>query len=89
MIDLTDVLKREYGAAEKCHICLKEFHDPEKRKVTDHCRYMGLYHAVTHNTDNIKYQIPDYNSIVFYKLSGYDTHLSIKELGKKFSLGKV
>ena len=50
---------------------------------------MGLYQAVTHNIDNIKYQIPDYNSIVFYKLSDYDTHLSIKELGKKFSLGKV
>ena len=25
MIRLTDVLKREHEAAEKCHICLKEF----------------------------------------------------------------
>ena len=25
MIKLTDVLKREHEAAEKCHICLKEF----------------------------------------------------------------
>ena len=25
MTKLTDVLKREHEAAEKCHICLKEF----------------------------------------------------------------
>ena len=35
---LTGVLKREHEAAEKCHICLKEFNNPEDRKVRDHCR---------------------------------------------------
>ena len=25
MTELTDMLKREHEAAEKCHICLKEF----------------------------------------------------------------
>ena len=43
MIKLTDVLKRELEAAEKCHICLKEFNDPWNRKVRDHCHYIGLY----------------------------------------------
>ena len=43
MIELTDVLKREHKAAEKCHICLKEFNDPRNRKVRDHCHYTGLY----------------------------------------------
>ena len=33
MIELTDVLKRKYGTAEKCHICFKEFNDPENRKI--------------------------------------------------------
>ena len=36
MIKLSDVLKREHEAAEKCHICLKEFNDPRNRKVRDH-----------------------------------------------------
>ena len=36
MIKLTDVLKREHKAAEKCHICLKEFNDPRNRKARDH-----------------------------------------------------
>ena len=43
MTRLTDVQKREHEAAEKCHICLKEFNDPRNRKVRDHCHYTGLY----------------------------------------------
>ena len=27
MTELTDILKREHEAAEKCRICLKEFND--------------------------------------------------------------
>ena len=42
MTGLTDVLKREHKAAEKCHICLKEFNDPKNKKVRDHCLYTGL-----------------------------------------------
>ena len=42
MTRLTDVLKREHEAAEKCHICLKEFNDPRNRKVRHHCHYTGL-----------------------------------------------
>ena len=43
MIKLTNVLKREHEAAERCHICLKEFNDPNNKKVRDHCYYTGLY----------------------------------------------
>ena len=43
MIELTDVLKREHKAAEKCHICLKEFNYPKNRKVRYHCHYTGLH----------------------------------------------
>ena len=40
---LTDVLKREHKAAEKCHICLKEFNYLKNRKVRYHCHYTGLH----------------------------------------------
>ena len=31
MTRLIDESKREHEAAEKCHICLKEFNDPKKK----------------------------------------------------------
>ena len=81
MAKLTDVQKREHEAAEKCHICLKEFIDPRNRKVRDHCCYTGLYQGVAYNNCNLKYRIPDNNP----NLSGYNAHLFIKELGRRFN----
>ena len=53
--------------------------------VGDHCHYIGLYRGAACNNCNLKYQIPDHIPIVFHNLSGYDTHLLIKELGKRFN----
>ena len=47
MTELTDVLKREQEAAEMCHICLKEFNNPEGRKVRDHC------HCTVYNEEQL------------------------------------
>ena len=85
MIGLTDALKREHKAAEKCHIWLKEFNESENKKVRDHCHYTGLYRGAAHNNCNLKYRIPDHIPIVFHNLSGYDAHLFIKELGRRFN----
>ena len=85
MTELTDALKREHEAAEKCHICLKEFNNPEDRNVRDHCHYTGSYRGAAHNNCNLKDRIPDHIPIVFHSLGGYDAHLFIKELGKKFN----
>ena len=79
------MLKREQKAAEKCHICLDKFNDPRNKKVRDHCHYSGEYWGAGHNNCNLKYKIPDHIPIVFHNLSGYDAHLFIKELGKKFN----
>ena len=89
MTKLTDVLKREHEAAEKCHICLKEFNDPRNRKVRDHCHYTGLYRGEAHKNCNLKYKIRDHIPIVFHSLSGYDAHLFIKELGKRFNKNDI
>ena len=81
MTKLTDVLKTEHKAVEKCHICLKEFNDPRNRKARNHCHYTGLYRGVAHNNCNLNYLIPDYIPIELHNLSGYDAHLFIKEGG--------
>ena len=89
MKELTDALKREHRAAEKCNICLKEFNDPRNRKVRDHCHYISLYRRAADNNCNLKYRIPDYIPIVFHNLSGYDAHLFIKELGRRFNKNDI
>ena len=89
MTKLTHVLKGEYEAAEKCHICLKEFNDPKNKKVRDHCHYTSLYRGAAHNNCNLKYRIPDHIPIVFHNLSGYDAHLFIKELGRRFNKNDI
>ena len=81
----TDESKREHETAEKCHICLKEFNDPRNRKVRDHCHYTGLYRGAAHNNCNLKYLISNYIPIVFHNLSGYDAHLFIEELRRRFN----
>ena len=89
MTKLTDVLKREHEAAEKCHICLKECNDPKNRKVRDHCHYTGLYRGGAHDNCNLKYRIPDHIPTVFHNLSGYEAYLFIKELGRRFNKNDI
>ena len=89
MTKLTNVLKREHEEAEKCHICLKEFNDPRNRKLIDHCHYTGLYRGADYNNCNLRYRIPDHIPIVFENLSGQDTHLFIKKLGRRFNKNDI
>ena len=89
MTKFTDVLKRKHEAAEKCHICLKEFHDPMNKKMRDHCHYTCLYREAAHNNCNLKYRIPDHIPIVLHNLNGYDAHLFIKELGRRFNKNDI
>ena len=70
---------------QQCHFCLKEFNDPQKKKVRSHCHYIGLYQEAAHNNCNLKCWIPDHIPILFHNLSGYDAHLFIKELGRSFN----
>ena len=37
----------------------------------------------------MKYRIPDHIPIVFHNLSGYDAHLFIKELGRRFNKNDI
>ena len=71
----------KYKKVSRCHICFKPFH-PKNPKVRDHCHYTGCYRGPAHLLCNLRYRIPSYIPVVFHNLSGYDTHLFIKKLGK-------
>ena len=81
MEPLTKSQLKEYKRATKCHICSKPFNE-KKRKVRDHCHYTGLYRGAAHSSCNLQYKIPNYIPVVFHNLTGYDTHLFIRELAK-------
>ena len=57
--------------------------------MREHYHYTGKYRGATHQKCNLWYAIPHYVPTIFHKLSGYNTHLFIKELGKKFDSGSV
>ena len=81
MDSLTPKQWKRYEKASRCHICLKPFNSKDP-KVRDHCHYTGCYRGPAHSLCNLRYRIPSYIPVIFHNLSGYDTHLFIKELGK-------
>ena len=52
-----------------------------------HCYFTGKYRGAEHNLCNLNYKKPDFTPIVFHNISGYDSHLFIKNLG--FSEGNI
>ena len=78
--------KERYNEETSCWICKKEFGENEE-KVKDHCHYTGRYRGAVHNECNLKYRKPDFTPVIFHNLSGYDSHLFIKNLG--FSEGNI
>ena len=79
---------REFNRATKCHICSKGF-EWDNAKVRDHCHYTGQYRGPAHRNCNLRFKIPSYIPFISHNISGYDAHLFIRELGKKFDTGKI
>ena len=88
MDSLTPEQKRDFRIAKRCHICMYPF-KPGELKVRDHCHYTGKYRGAAHEKCNLRYAVPNYIPIIFHNLSGYDAHLFIRELGKKFDSGSI
>ena len=76
-----------YEKETKCWICNGKFDDDKNYKVRDHCHFTGRYRGAAHNLCNLKYRKPNFTPVVFHNLSGYDSHLFIKNLG--FSEGNI
>ena len=77
--------KERFDEETKCWICNGEYDDDVK--VRDHCHFTGRYRGAVHNSCNLKYRKPNFMPVVFDNLSGYDSHLFIKNLG--FSEGNI
>ena len=79
--------KEQFDKETKCWICKEEFNDDKIYKVRDQCHFTGRYRGAVHNKCNLNYRKPNFTPVVFHNLSGYDSHLFIKNLG--FSEGNI
>ena len=84
-----DKEREQFNEETRCWICKGEFNDKDKnkKKVQDHCHFTGRYRGAAHNLCNLNYRKPNFTPVVFHNLSGYDSHLFIKNLG--FSNGDI
>ena len=80
MIPLTKEEQYEFENASVCWICQKEF--GESKKVRDHCHFTGKYRGAAHNQCNLQFKKPKFTPVIFHNLSGYDSHLFVKNLGR-------
>jgi len=78
---MTENNKIDFENAKACCICKKTFASNDK-KCRDHDHKTGKYRGATHKKCNLLYQEPQHILVIFHNLSGYDTHLFIKNLGK-------
>jgi hypothetical protein len=79
---LTPNEQLEFKSAQTCGICEHPFTEKDI-KVKDHCHITGNKRfGAAHSICNLNYKIPNFIPIIFHNLSGYDSHLFIKELCK-------
>ena len=50
--------------------------------MRDHCHFTGKYRGAAHNICNLQFKKPKFTPVIFHNLSGYDSHLFVKNLGK-------
>ena len=78
--------KEKFLESKECWICKKEFDTNPKnenyKKVREHCHFTGKFRGAAHNNCNLKFKKPKFTPVLFHNLSGYDSHLFVKNLGK-------
>ena len=75
--------EQEFEEATVCHICEKKLYNKEGwDKVRDHCHLTGRYRGAAHNQCNLEFKLPKFYPVLFHNLSGYDTHMFIKDLAE-------
>ena len=70
--------EKQFKTSSDCWICGEELGND---RVRDHCHYTGRYRGAAHNSCNLKYSKPKGVPVFFHNLTGYDSHLFIKNLG--------
>ena len=79
-MDITPEEEEQFKQALNCWICGNKLNLQDR--VRDHCHFTGRYRGAAHNRCNLQYSKPNNISVFFHNLTGYDSHLIIKNLNK-------
>ena len=90
MAPLTHEENNFYNELQICYICKEEFcvdkDDKDyinRKKVKDHCHYIGKFRGATHSECNLNYKAQKEIPIIIHNAS-YDTHFIINQLAIEF-----
>ena len=81
MTPLTIKQETKFRQAKQCYICEKPFNDSDDR-VRDHCHLTGAFRGAAHSICNLNFKIPTFIPVFFHNMTGFDSHLFIKELAE-------
>ena len=81
MTPLTLEQQTAFNQAKQCHICDRAFNEGDER-VRDHCHLTGNFRGAAHSICNLNYKVPNFIPVFFHNMSGFDSHLFIKELAQ-------
>jgi hypothetical protein len=76
---LTIEQEKLFRNQKNCNVCEKPL---KQDRVRDHDHITGTFRGACHNNCNLLLTMPDYTPVVFHNLTGYDSHLILKNIGQ-------
>jgi len=73
--------RAKFEKARECWVCQEPFEAGDD-KVRDYCHFSGQFRGAAHSNCNLLFRKLKHVPVIFYNLSGCDSHLFIKNLGK-------
>lgn len=76
---ITETEEKDFLNAHHCFLCGNLLLGDS---VRDHSHVTGKFRGASHSYCNLRFRLPEFVPVFFHNLSGYDSHLFLRELGE-------